>query len=115
MVLAGLVRRKDVREGEEVKVTCEEEKNEGKGVERRAEEKGGKKKGLPQRSATLKSNTLRGIYNPQTLDGSNILGEDELRVCSWAEETFLVSRKLKSKQLRVIGGRWKGEEGRKTE
>ena len=63
MVLAGLVRGKDVREGEEVKVKCKEEKNKGKVVERRGE-KGGKKRAyLKYRhigSATLRSNTPGG-------------------------------------------------------
>ena len=63
MVLAGLVRGKDGREGEEVKVKCEEEKNKRKMVERRGE-KGGKKRAyLKYRhigSAALKSNTPWG-------------------------------------------------------
>ena len=119
VVLAGLVRGKDGREGEEVEVKCEEEKNDGKGIERREGEKGGKKKGLPQissyRICDFEEQHSWGIYDPQTLNGGNILGKDELRVCSWAEETFSVSRKLKSKQVRLIGRRWKGEEGRRKE
>ena len=79
---------------------CEEEKNKGKVVERRGE-KGGKKKGSRQissyRICDFEEQHSRGIYNPQTIDGSNILGEDELHVCSWAEETFSVSRKLSGK------------------
>ena len=60
-----MVRGKDVREGEEVKVKCEEEKNEGKGVERRAGEKGGKKKGLPScRICDFEEQHSREIYNP---------------------------------------------------
>ena len=71
-----------------------EEREEGKA-------KGGqKKRSLPQISSyrirDFKEQHSWRIYDPQTLDGSDVLRQDELRVRAWVEQTFSVSRKVET-------------------
>ena len=70
-MLVGLVREEDVREGFTSTIVGSE------------------------RIRDFEKQHSRGIYNSQTLDGNYVLGEDELRVCAWVEETFSVSSRSK--------------------